>query len=190
MRKIKCTTGEIVTSYKDYLSTDHWKIIKEKVRIKFNNKCNKCGSQYRLETHHKTYKNIGKEPMSDLILLCHNCHYKLHDALDRKLTAEEILEKETNKIISKLSKEKIEHKREFVFDYIIKNFGKPINKKIKTSYDLFRKRNTILKFKDDSEVINYIEVSGGYKVIKLYDENRTLIRKIKIKDIYEETTNG
>ncbi len=78
--KIECNlTDEIVYSYKDYLNTKHWQLIK---RIKFNyfvHECAKCQSRVGLELHHKHYESLGKEDLDDLVYLCRECHQKTHD---------------------------------------------------------------------------------------------------------------
>lgn len=38
-----------------------------------------CGAQ-ATEVHHKTYDNMGKEPLSDLVFLCKVCHKKAHQS--------------------------------------------------------------------------------------------------------------
>lgn len=40
--------------------------------------CQKCGTTKNLEVHHKTYKNLGHEKLSDLLLLCHEHHFREH----------------------------------------------------------------------------------------------------------------
>lgn len=30
------------------------------------------------DVHHKTYDNVGREPLSDLVSLCRECHEKKH----------------------------------------------------------------------------------------------------------------
>jgi hypothetical protein len=34
----------------------------------------RCGHQYSLELHHKTYERLGRELISDLEVLCKGCH--------------------------------------------------------------------------------------------------------------------
>jgi hypothetical protein len=49
--------------------------------------CELCKSADRLNVHHKTYKRICRERITDLAVLCERCHtnshlwHKLHDAL-------------------------------------------------------------------------------------------------------------
>lgn len=46
--------------------------------ILFEPVCFRCGSRERLNVHHKNYKNLGNETDKDLVVLCENCHKKLH----------------------------------------------------------------------------------------------------------------
>ena len=74
-------TGETSRSYSAYLQTKHWKAMKEKVYEEYGGICGVCGELVPKEfsnVHHRTYKRIGNEKMSDLILLCKSCHGKLH----------------------------------------------------------------------------------------------------------------
>jgi hypothetical protein len=64
--------------YCEYLKTPHWQHIKIEVKKKYNNKCNKCKSTKKLNVHHLTYANFGKEKLEDLVLLCEKCHTKVH----------------------------------------------------------------------------------------------------------------
>lgn len=64
--------------YYSYLKSQDWKS-KRKYALEFYGyTCNLCGSKNNLEVHHRTYKNLGKEAMEDLMLLCESCHYKFH----------------------------------------------------------------------------------------------------------------
>ena len=40
--------------------------------------CQNCGKDYDLQVHHKTYENLGEEKEEDLLLVCKNCHSKIH----------------------------------------------------------------------------------------------------------------
>jgi hypothetical protein len=40
-----------------------------------------CGSKKRLDVHHLTYANLGKESINDLRVLCRSCHDKVHSLL-------------------------------------------------------------------------------------------------------------
>ena len=68
-------------TYNQYLQTRHWKDTRKRFyKSKLcKHKCSSCGSTYKLNLHHKTYKRIGKERLSDLCLLCEECHKKVHN---------------------------------------------------------------------------------------------------------------
>lgn len=75
-------TGEVFNNYRDYLLGNHWKEVKQKYkRSKLPQHCNVCDSKIKLHLHHKTYKRIGKERLTDLIYLCEKCHSFAHDKL-------------------------------------------------------------------------------------------------------------
>lgn len=65
-------------TYEEYLQTPHWQKIKQQIYKKRNGECEKCRKRYTLQVHHKTYKNIGHEKLSELSLLCKGCHYRTH----------------------------------------------------------------------------------------------------------------
>lgn len=62
--------------YVAYLRSDKWK--RKRLALGFNRNfcCERCGRNCRdgFEVHHKTYIHIFKEPFSDLMLLCPDCH--------------------------------------------------------------------------------------------------------------------
>lgn len=64
--------------YGYYLETDHWKITREQALERANWECQRCGHQYKLHVHHKTYENLGNEQPEDLVVLCKSCHEEEH----------------------------------------------------------------------------------------------------------------
>ena len=62
----------------EYLSSSAWSDKKREVLARDNHKCVICNNKRNLEVHHRTYENIGKEPLSDLCILCQGCHIKYH----------------------------------------------------------------------------------------------------------------
>lgn len=62
--------------YKDYLQTDHWKLLKS---FKTNKRCAICASPTNLDTHHLIYKNLFNVQPADLRKLCRRCHFLAHD---------------------------------------------------------------------------------------------------------------
>ena len=63
-------------TYKEYLDSPAWEMKRDKVKERDGGQC-VCGAQ-ATEVHHKTYNNIGKEPPSDLVALCKECHDRAH----------------------------------------------------------------------------------------------------------------
>lgn len=70
-------------SYKYFLKSKYWELVREKVIKRDSNKCRKCNSTYILQVHHKTYEHHFREHLhlKDLILLCKNCHEKEHNII-------------------------------------------------------------------------------------------------------------
>ena len=64
--------------YKQYLKSDKWHKKRLAVLQRDGFRCVRCGSKNQLQVHHKTYRNIFNEPLSDLITLCKKCHKKQH----------------------------------------------------------------------------------------------------------------
>lgn len=69
---------EVNEQYKKYLQSEIWKYKRLSILNRDKYTCQECGSQERLEVHHKTYKNIFNEPNEDLVTLCNRCHTMEH----------------------------------------------------------------------------------------------------------------
>ena len=70
-------------NYKDFLQTPYWKAIAKYRKYRADNKCCICGSKQNLNVHHNTYEHHGYEHqysyiMSDLTVLCNECHKRFH----------------------------------------------------------------------------------------------------------------
>jgi len=75
--------GEETTPYKSYLQTEYWRELRNRKLKQSGYKCEICGATNNLQIHHPTYHKKGisilyKEELSDLIVLCKNCHQKQH----------------------------------------------------------------------------------------------------------------
>jgi 5-methylcytosine-specific restriction endonuclease McrA len=68
-------------NYQNYLQSDEWKKRRGKALTYWGHRCAICNSGKYLDVHHRTYANIGKEKMTDLIVLCRKCHTLYHDKL-------------------------------------------------------------------------------------------------------------
>lgn len=65
--------------YAEYLKTDHWQEMRAKALERAGYKCQLCSSEEMLQVHHNTYKNIGNEKLTDLVVLCRGCHSRFHN---------------------------------------------------------------------------------------------------------------
>ena len=63
-----------------YLKSPHW--IAFAIWMKHTYPwCGNCGGKGKLETHHLTYDNLGKETEKDCRNLCYTCHKGIHKEL-------------------------------------------------------------------------------------------------------------
>ena len=69
--------------YAEYLATPEWQARAAEVKLLRGNRCEKCGSRDNLHAHHLTYENRGHEPLSDLQVLCKDCHAQEHSRAAR-----------------------------------------------------------------------------------------------------------
>ena len=68
-------TPDQTPEYKRYLKSPVWREKRKQVLERDKHRCTCCNTEDDvLDIHHKHYKNIGKEHLSDLITLCRNCH--------------------------------------------------------------------------------------------------------------------
>lgn len=70
--------SKFIDSYKAYLLSPKWRGFTNNIRKIRKHKCEKCGSNIRLQIHHKSYLNIFKETPDDVLLLCKACHELEH----------------------------------------------------------------------------------------------------------------
>lgn len=69
--------------YGEYLLTPHWRA-KRAQRMEMSDwACDSCGKTAD-HVHHLTYERLGNEDLRDLIPLCVDCHYRIHDLIDKK----------------------------------------------------------------------------------------------------------
>ena len=64
--------------YASYLKTEHWRHFRDEVIKHYDGKCAVCNSEKDLNVHHRSYKNRGRETFNDVVLLCRDCHSKIH----------------------------------------------------------------------------------------------------------------
>jgi predicted HNH restriction endonuclease len=65
--------------YVAYIKSPQWKEKRLRALKTWGNVCQMCDSNDRIEVHHKTYDRLGKELMTDLMIVCHSCHEKIHE---------------------------------------------------------------------------------------------------------------
>lgn len=70
-------------TYTEYLQGKHWKGLRKTLCLKPESKCGGCSSKHHLQIHHISYDRLGKELPDDLVVLCDDCHKRVHDELDR-----------------------------------------------------------------------------------------------------------
>lgn len=72
--------------YADYLASDLWTETKRRFYDSLDEPpaCSKCQATERLQVHHLRYRMLGREPVSDLTLLCDSCHRGVHRFQSRR----------------------------------------------------------------------------------------------------------
>jgi 5-methylcytosine-specific restriction endonuclease McrA len=65
-------------NYTLYLQSPQWQLFRQRALAYYNYSCRKCLSSRRLQVHHKNYDRVGRELLSDVEVLCFNCHSKQH----------------------------------------------------------------------------------------------------------------
>lgn len=66
------------TRYQKYLEGPIWEGVRERYYKDHKQECSACGSDKRINLHHKVYRGEGKEEICDLVPLCYKCHGELH----------------------------------------------------------------------------------------------------------------
>lgn len=78
--RLKQKKFQPTTEYQNFLQSDYWEIVRDRILYRDNHTCQQCGSQTRLQVHHLTYEHHGEEHLypEDLITLCRSCHEEVH----------------------------------------------------------------------------------------------------------------
>ena len=72
-------------THKEYMRSKMWQRKREKfINLKKNPCCEVCGSKEANQVHHRTYQRLLVEKMSDLVLLCRECHHEFHKVVPPK----------------------------------------------------------------------------------------------------------
>lgn len=64
--------------YPKYLASAEWREKRLKVLERDNYLCQSCLTAKAQAVHHLTYRNVGCEPLFDLVSVCNNCHDIIH----------------------------------------------------------------------------------------------------------------
>jgi 5-methylcytosine-specific restriction endonuclease McrA len=60
--------------YRQYLLSEAW-LKRRKLVLEFwGYRCSVCNSPTNPQVHHRTYERVGRELLSDLVVLCESCH--------------------------------------------------------------------------------------------------------------------
>lgn len=73
----------ITQEYQTYLNSPKWKAKRLLVLRRAKHKCERCKKRQATQIHHKTYKRIFNEPLSDLLAVCERCHKEIHGIVDK-----------------------------------------------------------------------------------------------------------
>lgn len=65
--------------YQNYLTSDHWRELREAKLLEKDFRCERCRNRSNLQVHHKNYSSVGRERLTDLEVLCDQCHQLHHD---------------------------------------------------------------------------------------------------------------
>ena len=78
--KIVKTQHRVTKEYIEYIQSAEWRNKRLEKAKEQNYTCEICGKKIKtgFEVHHRTYINLGNEPLCDLAFLCKNCHTKIH----------------------------------------------------------------------------------------------------------------
>jgi 5-methylcytosine-specific restriction endonuclease McrA len=66
-------------NYYKYISSKAWRRKREEAFNHHGRKCQRCRSIAKLRVHHKHYRSLGREKMTDLEILCDDCHSLHHE---------------------------------------------------------------------------------------------------------------
>lgn len=126
--------------YREYLQSTEWKVLRSK-KLKKCKKCAICDSTQNLHVHHLRYKKIYDVNLSDLVVLCKDCHFLIHDLMkskirfrDKKYSQKDLMGLKNNKNLTMIKRAVMEH-----------NLGKPAGRNFKFNYC---KKQTVIKIDD------------------------------------------
>lgn len=181
--------------YHTYIHSEEWEL-KRQLVFKNQKTCQKCWTEHYLNVHHWTYKRLWSEKLSDLFVICSDCHKKFHEQfwvknnmmkLTRKylwLTRKKIQVKVQKKIKEKqtINKNKKRFKNKiFELDYIralhIMNILENLSKKWKCNYQNAEKEG--ITYGEWLKTQHFfLSVSKKYKDNIIYELNQRISKNI------------
>lgn len=87
-------TKEQQARYDAYMKSEEWERFKDRWRNSpfcKGHVCHAmgCKSIHKLQFHHRTYQNFGKENFQDVVLICRECHKRIHKLNESGFTLKE-----------------------------------------------------------------------------------------------------
>lgn len=124
-----CTEIPFRCNYSEYLASEDWANLRKRTIELQGNECQICGSGERLQVHHISYQNGPDPDLWDLVVLCKDCHNKVHTCKDEY---RDYMEKRTKRaevkraqifadIVNRVFPEGIEGKRKQKAAHIIRS---------------------------------------------------------------------
>lgn len=65
--------------YTAYLASSEWQKKRLQALERSHHQCQRCDARKDLQVHHLTYVRLGREALTDLVVLCSECHKEEHD---------------------------------------------------------------------------------------------------------------
>ncbi len=65
--------------YTKHINSDRWARRRLRAIDEVGGVCQVCGSTDRIQVHHLSYDNLGNEKPEDLLVVCRECHRKVHE---------------------------------------------------------------------------------------------------------------
>ena len=74
--------------YVEYLRSDKWEYKRQQKAYEQCHTCERCSKRIEkgFHIHHKTYKRLGNELLSDLMFLCQDCHSDIHSGINIEMS--------------------------------------------------------------------------------------------------------
>ena len=102
--EMKHRIGFRPTNYGKYLWSHEWMMLKKKVFERDGRRCCICGKTKGLNVHHMSYQDGVLENGDNLVVLCEECHQKVHEICKRmEAVYEEQYDKTRNELGERMS---------------------------------------------------------------------------------------